>query len=184
MKIREFSFGSIEQSQNQEALFATLLLALLFWTCTTNANINCGSKPYFESESGGLTLEEKLELLDEQFIVSLSKSECEDPFSGADVSDMRSGGLSGQASRTSGVSQNRIEEGEASVALDENLVAATQRASVGFSNEQQLLNGKQEEELLIADNEEELRRQIQELVDNEKNPEIRRQLEEKLKELK
>ena len=177
------SFGLIAQTQDKVELLSTLFLTLVFWACTTSANTNCGSKLYIEGEAGVLTLEEKLELLDEQFIVSLSQSVCEDPATGADVSGASSNGGSKQENRTGAAGQNRIGEGETSVALDENLVATARLPAAGLSSEQQLVNGKQEEELSIADNNEELRRQIQDLISNEESPEIRRQLEAKLKEL-
>lgn len=167
---------------------SNMLIFLLLWPAMLTADSNCITKTYFESEGGVLTKEEQLMLLDRQFIVSLSnKNECENSLSNSSSEGSTVDASAGGQGQGGNASRNRIQEGESSIALGADLnpselsVAGDLDSSI--ADQQQGSNGAREEELLAADNDLELRRQIQELIKNEKNEKVKEQLQKRLKEL-
>lgn len=184
MKRERSDSTSVSLARRRLVLAGALLCSFVFWNGEINADSDCGAVPFFESEKAVLTREEKLALLDKQFIISTSKkTNCQDTSAqsaatGASPETMRT-----QGSRAEAVSPNRLETGDLSTALDKNLNPRDQVSSADISDAGQGSNGKQEEKLSAADNDAELRRQIQELIDNEENPQIKAQLEQQLREL-
>lgn len=167
-----------------------ILICSLLWPSALIAEADCITKTYFESEEGVLTEEEQVMLLDKQFIVSLSnKVECDNAASNSSGEGSTAEATAGGQEKAQGgnASRNRLQEGESSTALDGDLIPRESKAADGFDSstaeQQQGSNGKQEEELLAADNDLELRRQIQELIKNEKNEKVKEQLQKRLKEL-